>query len=101
MKKVRRKSHQVQVDRQNQQKQKEINSQAHMRATNLVNAEQKKPASEPRCSTQKICTNGMGIGGVKGVSESILWLVSYLRHLYYDLYEIQYSLAGVQRGLVY
>jgi Zn-finger protein len=31
------------------------------------------------------------------LSESILWLLSYLRHLYYDLYEIQYSLAGVQR----
>jgi hypothetical protein len=27
------------------------------------------------------------------VSESILWLLSYLRRLYYDLYEIQYSLA--------
>jgi hypothetical protein len=27
-------------------------------------------------------------------------LLSYLRRLYYDLYEIQYSLAGVQRGLV-
>ncbi len=34
------------------------------------------------------------------VSESILWLLSYLRRLYYDLYEIQYSLAGAQRGLV-
>jgi hypothetical protein len=32
MKKVRRTSRQVQVDRQNQRKQKEINSQAHMRA---------------------------------------------------------------------
>jgi hypothetical protein len=56
MKKVRRTSHQVQVDRQNQRKQKEINSQAHMRATNLVNAERKKPAGEPRRSTQEICT---------------------------------------------
>jgi hypothetical protein len=34
------------------------------------------------------------------MSQSILWLLSYLRRLYYDLYEIQYSLAGAQRGLV-
>ena len=33
------------------------------------------------------------------VSESI-WLLSYLRHLYYDLYEVQYSLVGIKRGLV-
>ena len=34
------------------------------------------------------------------MSQSILWSLSYLRRLYYDLYEIQYSLTGVQRGLV-
>ena len=44
-------SHQVQVDRQNQRKQMEINSQAHMKATNLVDAERKKPPGEPRRST--------------------------------------------------
>jgi hypothetical protein len=34
------------------------------------------------------------------MSESVLWLLSYLRHMYYDLYEVKYSLAGVKRGLV-
>ena len=35
---------------------------------------------------------------MRPLSQSILWLLSYLRHLYHDLHEIQYSLAGVQRG---
>jgi hypothetical protein len=33
------------------------------------------------------------------VSESVLWILSYLHYLYYDLYEIHSSLAEMQRGL--
>ena len=63
MKKTRWTSYQVQVARKNEKKQKGIHTQVHMRATNLMELERKKPVGEARCSTQANITLGDNLTG--------------------------------------